>query len=142
MLVREIMTASPATCTPDTPLRDVARMMVECDCGAIPVVARNDGEQPEGIVTDRDIVVRLVAEGRNPLDATAGDAMTTSVVTVRADDDVETAAEQMKAHQLRRLVVVDGGGRITGVVAQADLALETSDALAGDVVENVSRPGR
>lgn len=135
------MTESPATCTADTPLRDVARMMAEHDCGAIPVVGRSGG-RPEGIVTDRDIVVRLVAEGRNPVDAVARDAMTSSVVTVTAGDGVEAAAEAMEQHQLRRLVVVDEGGRTVGIVAQADLALDTDDELTGDVVEGISRPKR
>lgn len=135
------MTESPATCTPDTSLREVALMMVEHDCGAIPIVSRNDGQKPEGIVTDRDIVVRVMAKGRNPLGATARDAMTVSVVTVRTDDSVEKAADKMKEHQIRRLVVTDGKS-IVGIVAQADLALDTSDKLTGDVVEDVSEPKR
>ena len=142
MRIREIMTPNPATCTADTSLQEVARMMVEHDCGAIPIVAHGNGEQPEGIVTDRDIVVRLVAEGRNPVNVTAREAMTPSVVTVKPDDDVEAAADKMKEHQLRRLVVVDDGGRIAGIVAQADLALDTSEALTAAVVENVSQPKR
>lgn len=135
------MTESPATCTADTSIREVAQMMVEHDCGAIPIIGRGDGQKPEGIVTDRDIVVRLVAQGRNPLDATARDAMTASVVTVKADDDVETAANKMEEHQVRRIVVMNGNG-IAGIIAQADLALETSDELTGDVVEDISKPKR
>lgn len=140
MTVQDLMTASPATCARGTSLKDVARMMVDEDCGAIPVV---DGAyQPVGVVTDRDIVVRLVAEGQCPLEKTAVDAMTEQVVTVRANAGTDEAARLMKEHQIRRLVVVDGGGAVAGVVAQADLARTGADRQTGDVVEGVSAPNR
>lgn len=137
MTVGDAMTRSPVTCPVDAKLGDVARQMVEHDCGAIPIV---DGDRPIGIVTDRDIVVRAVAEGRNPLDCSARDAMTEGVLTVREEQDLEEAAEQMQAQQIRRAVVVDAHGRVCGMLAQADIAKEDED-LAGEVVQAVSQEG-
>ena len=82
MQVKEVMTANPACCTADTPLPEVARLMVEHDCGEIPVVQNETKKIPVGVVTDRDIVCRTVAKDRNPLDLTAADCMTRPVVTV------------------------------------------------------------
>lgn len=141
MTVRDLMTSSPATCTPDTPLRDVARTMADEDCGAVPVVESEGSTQPVGVVTDRDIAVRVVARGTNPADVTAVGAMSEGAVTVRSDADVDEAARTMKDRQLRRLVVVDGGGAIVGVLAQADLARAGADRQTGDVVEAISEAG-
>jgi CBS domain-containing protein len=137
MNVRDVMTSDPATCRRDTPLRDVARLMVECDCGAIPVV--DDGEKPIGVLTDRDIVVRVIAAGRNPLDCTAQDAMTGDVLTVTLDESVEETSDQLERRQLRRAVVVDEQGRVCGILAQADIAKRDED-LAGELVQSVSQP--
>lgn len=138
MTVQDIMTASPATCTPDTPLQDVARTMADEDCGAVPVVGSEGSNEAVGVVTDRDITVRLVARGRNPLEATAADAMSEGAVTVRSTADVGEAARTMKDRQIRRLVVVDDGGSIVGILAQADLARTGADRQTGDVVEEIS----
>jgi CBS domain-containing protein len=137
MNVRDVMTSDPATCRRNTPLRDVARLMVECDCGAIPVV--DDGEKPIGVLTDRDIVVRVIAAGRNPLDCSAQDAMTGDVLTVGPDDSVEATSDQLERRQLRRAVVVDEQGRVCGILAQADIAKRDED-LAGELVQSVSQP--
>jgi CBS domain-containing protein len=141
MNVRDLMTADPACCTPETSLEEAAKMMVDCDCdcGAVPVV--EDG-RPVGVVTDRDMVTRLVARGRCPLEATAADAMSTGAVTVEAGASVDDAATLMKERQLRRLVVVDGAGKVAGVLAQADLARKAGDRQTGDVVEKISEPAR
>ena len=136
MTVQDLMTPSPATCTPDAPLPDVARMMADHDCGAIPVV---DGRgEPVGVVTDRDIAVRVVARDQNPSDKTAADAMSEGAVTVRSNADVGEAAQLMGDRQLRRLVVVGGDGAVVGVLAQADLARAGDDRRTGDVVEDIS----
>lgn len=140
MTIREIMTENPDCCTAGTNLQRVARMMVECDCGAIPVVEEVESMKPLGIITDRDITVRTVAKGKNPLEMNASDVMTESTVTTRPDADVEEAAQQMKDHQVRRLIVVDDDGACIGMVAQADIALDTSDRRTGDVVEEISEP--
>lgn len=103
MQVREIMSRDVACCTPDTALTEVARMMVECDCGAIPVIERkNGGRKVIGMVTDRDIVCRTVAEGKNPVDLTAGAAMSPGVITARPDESIEECCLKMEEHQVRR----------------------------------------
>lgn len=85
MQVKDVMTANPACCTAETNLREVAQLMVEHDCGEIPVVANKDTKKPVGVVTDRDIVCRTVAKGTNPLDLTAADCMSQPCVTVTPD---------------------------------------------------------
>lgn len=142
MKVRELMTRNPATCTRDTRLDEVARMMVEHDCGAIPVVESNgQSGKPAGIITDRDITTRIVAQGKNPLEKTVRDAMTSSAVTVSVDEDIQECADIMEEKQLRRMIVVDESGNICGIVAQADIARHRED-LAGELVEEVSEPHR
>ena len=135
------MTSSPATCTPDTPIQAVAQTMADEDCGAVPVVESDGSTRPVGVVTDRDIAVRVVARGKSPDEITAVDVMSEGAVTVRDDADVDEAARTMKDRQLRRLVVVDGDGAVVGVLAQADLARSGRDAQTGDVVEEISEPG-
>lgn len=141
MNVRDLMTKSPAVCTPDTGLQDVAGMMVEHDCGAIPVVENTQGGKPVGIVTDRDITVRTVAVGKNPLQQRAADAMTRTAVTIGPDESIERAADLMEQEKVRRLVVVDGDVCV-GILAQADLARRASDDLTGELVEEVSEPSK
>ena len=138
MKVRELMTKNPATCTPETNIQNVAQLMEKHDCGAIPIADSSDDRKVVGIVTDRDIVTRLVAKGTNPLESQASDAMTASIVSVNADDTVEDCAELMEEKQVRRLIVTDDGGSYAGIVAQADVALRTSDEMTGEVVEEVS----
>jgi CBS domain-containing protein len=141
MTVREIMTASPATCTENTRLNEIARMMHQHDCGAIPVVgADGQTQRPIGVVTDRDIVIRCLAEDKNPEDCTAQDVMTGSPVTVRMDASVEECTRLMEEHQIRRLVVVDDDGKIAGICAQADIARHASQDTTGRVVAEVSQP--
>ena len=140
MTVQDLMTANPSCCTPETSLKDVAQMMVDCDCGAVPVVDSEGSKKPVGVVTDRDIVIRLVAEGRNPDSCCAADAMSKDTVTVEGKASVDDAAKLMKDRQLRRLVVVDGDGCVCGVLAQADLARKAGDRKTGDVVEKISEP--
>jgi CBS domain-containing protein len=136
MTVKDIMTPAPACCTLDTGLRDVAHMMVEHDCGEIPIC--DDGKRPIGVVTDRDIVCRLVAEGLNPLDHAARDCMSTPAITVAADAEVADASRLMEQYRIRRLPVVDAAGAICGIVSQADLAVKGPSAIAIEMVEKVS----
>ena len=140
MRVQEMMTRDPACCTPETGLQEVAQMMVDCDCGAIPVVRNQNGKNLIGMVTDRDITVRAVAKGRDPLSLSAGDVMSTPAVSIRPDDTLQEAARVMEKNQIRRIPVTDSNGSIGGIVAQADLALQGSDELTGEVVEQVSQP--
>lgn len=138
--IRSVMTADPARCHADTPLRDVARLMVEHDCGQIPVV---DGDgRPVGVVTDRDIAVRIVAEGRDAAAATAGDAMTSPCHAVGSDTTLQDCIALMEARKVRRVPVVDGDGRLAGIVSIADVALSGKETATAQVVREVSEPGR
>jgi CBS domain-containing protein len=139
MKVQDIMTRNPATCTLETSLQEVARMMVDCDCGAIPVV--NEMGEPMGIVTDRDITCRTVAMGMNPLEMRAGDVMTPNVIRVSLDESVDNVLRVMEKNQIRRVVVMDGRCCV-GIVSQGDLALNLEEELVGEMVEDISRPGR
>lgn len=134
MKVKDIMTKKPVCVEGTTPLQEVARLMVEHNCGALPVMSAGK----LGIITDRDMVCRLLAKGKNLLELTADACLTDSVVTVQMDADVEDAISLMKEHQIRRLVVVDADDKCAGILAQADIALGTSDKTAGDLVEKVS----
>lgn len=139
VLVRNIMTTNVASCSPATALPEVARMMVEHDCGGIPVVEID--QMPLGMVTDRDIICRAIAQGQNARDLTARDCMSTPCVTVERDTSLEDCCRIMQEYQIRRVVVVDDDGRCTGIVAQADLARHAADQ-ATDVIRAVSRrPG-
>ena len=140
MKIKEIMTENPICCVGETNLEEVARMMVENDCGAIPVVEDQENWKPIGITTDRDITCRAVAEGKNPLDMTAEEVMTASPVTISQEASVEECIREMETHQLRRILVVDDSGSCSGIVALADIALHTGDKETGEVVEEVSRP--
>jgi len=140
MRVQDIMTARPACCTKDTSLTDVARLMEDQDCGAIPVVAGNNDGHVIGIVTDRDIVCRTLADGKDPFQMAAGDCMSLDVVTVRGNADLNDAVRLMQEHKIRRLPVVDDGGVLAGMVAQADVARQTRKEQAADLVKQVSQP--
>ena len=138
--VTSVMTANPACCTTDTPLREVARLMIENDCGQIPVV---DGKgAPVGVVTDRDITVRIVAEGRDTMNATASDAMSSPVQTVRQDSSLQDAVALMETAKIRRVPVVDATGKLAGIVSVADIALSGKDKSTAEVVKEVSEPGQ
>jgi CBS domain-containing protein len=140
MQVREIMTLNPTCCTPTTSLRDVARAMVKSDCGEIPVVASGDSGKLVGVVTDRDIVCRIVAEGKNPLEATVESCMSAPVVVVKETTQVEECARLMEENQIRRVPVVDGGGACCGIVSQADIATHGSRRVTAELVKDISRP--
>ena len=133
------MTESPACCTADTPLREVAQMMVQNDCGCIPVVENEDSKKPIGMITDRDITTRVVAEGKNPKDLTAKDAMTSEVVSVTPDTSIEDCCNLMEERQIRRIAVVDNSGSCCGMIAQADIANNASESKTAEVVQEVSR---
>jgi CBS domain-containing protein len=142
MQVREIMTPDPACCTPDTTLREVAQAMVDNDCGEIPIVRSASDGTLIGVVTDRDIVCRLVATGKNPLEATAESCMSTPVVAVRESTPIEECARIMEDSQIRRVPVVNGGGMCCGIVSQADIAKNASRKITADLVKDVSQPAR
>jgi CBS domain-containing protein len=137
--VQDVMTPDPAFCTPETSLEDVAKLMVQHECGEIPIVESRVSLEPIGVVTDRDIVCRVVARGKNPLAYTAADCMTQPVVTVRIDAPLAEAVTMMEKHQIRRVPVVDAQGCCVGIVAQADVAWSEDDREVGKLVREVSR---
>ncbi len=141
MKVKDIMTPAVKTATPETSLEAIARMFVENDCGAIPVVRSEASGKPLGIVTDRDIVCRVVAAGRDPRGLTAGDCMSSPCVTVTPTARLDVACRTMEENRIRRLVVVDSEGVCCGIVAQADVARRIADK-AGEIVKEVSQPTR
>ncbi len=135
--IRELMTSNPRTVDPSTPVVEAARTMKEEDVGPVPVV---DGDTLVGIITDRDIVLRVVAEGRDPQSTTVGDVASRELVTVDPQQGLDEALRLMAQHQVRRLPVCEEDGRLVGIVAQADVAREVGDQKTGDVVEQISQP--
>ena len=140
MTVNQLMTPDPICCTPETTLREVARLMSTNDCGEIPVVERSDNRLLVGVVTDRDIVLRAVADGRNPADTPVGSCMTTNVITVTPNTTLDDCKKLMEEHQIRRVPVVDGAGACCGIVSQADVAQRASAGDTAELVREVSRP--
>jgi CBS domain-containing protein len=134
---RDVMTPDPACCTAGTTLDQVAKMMLQNSCGEIPVVDAND--QPIGVVTDRDIVRRVVAEGKNPIAHTAESCMSQPVVTVRHDDALDDVVATMERHQIRRVPVADERGCCTGIISQADIARAEPLSAVGELVREVSQ---
>ena len=121
MQVREIMTSDPACCTPDTTLREVARMMEQNDCGLIPVVESRETMRPVGTITDRDIAIRAVAAGNDANSMKAADIMTGGVASVTPEMSLEDTFDVMEEREIRRVLVVNERGRVCGIVAQADI---------------------
>jgi CBS domain-containing protein len=134
--VADAMTPGVETTTSSEALRDAARTMRKGDFGAMPVV---DDGRLVGMLTDRDIVVRAVAEGLDPMSARVGDVASPSPVAVAPDQDLDEAMELMAEYRVRRLPVVDGE-RLVGVVSQADVALEANEKKTGSVVQEISEP--
>ena len=139
MNVTSVMTPGPICCTPQTPLRAVAQLMKNRDCGLIPVVDALDTLKPVGTITDRDIALRIVAAGMDPSTASASDCMSSPCATVDTDASLRECCAQMETHALRRMLVVDDDGRLCGIVALADLAHSGHDATTVDLVKQVSR---
>ncbi len=138
MQVFEAMTPNVVSAKPETSLMDAALIMRNLDVGPLPVV---DEGRLVGMITDRDITVRATAEGRDPRTTRVGEVMSPEVVTCSEGDDVRSAARLMQDAQLRRLLVVDGAGNLTGIVSLGDLVLQTGDdLLAGETLEKVSEP--
>src|SRR5436189_5961615 len=126
MQVKDIMTLNPACCTPQSNLEEAARLMVDFDCGEIPVVDDFTSSLPIGVITDRDIVCRTVGKGLNPLDMTVGDCMTTPLISVTPDSSLDDCYRVLEQNQIRRVPVFDAGGRCVGIVALADIARHVS----------------
>jgi CBS domain-containing protein len=134
--VRDAMTSNPQTVAPDAHVTEAARIMKEADTGIVPVV---EGDRLVGTVTDRDIAIRLVAEGRDPQATRVDEIASREIVTVDPDQDLDEALKLMARHQVRRLPVVEEDGRPVGMLSQADVARESSDRETGKLVEEISK---
>jgi CBS domain-containing protein len=124
MLVREVMVTDVTVISPDTTVDAAAQIMADLDVGALPVGA--DDAVPEGIVTGRDILLRVVAPRRDPRTTRVGDVISRDLLCCRAEDDVEAVQREMERHQVRRMPVTDAEGRMIGMVTESDLAGATS----------------
>lgn len=138
---REVMTPDPACCEPGDSIARVASIMKREDVGSVPVVDSHEDRKLVGIVTDRDLVINVLAEGANAERATVRDAMTSNPSSCRDDEDVQHAVERMSDRQVRRIPIVDGNGRLLGIIAQADVATRINrDRTTGELVEAISEP--
>ena len=134
--VRDVMSADPRAVDAGKPVAEAAQMMKNEDVGLTPVV---EGDKLVGTLTDRDIAVRVVAEGRDPGSTSVGDVASKNVVTVTPQQDLDDALSLMAQHQIRRLPVVEEGGRLVGVVAQADVAMSADHSETGEMVKRISQ---
>ena len=139
MRISDLMTESPVCCEPQTPLFEAARLMAVHDCGELPVVSNLQERRLIGVITDRDICCRGVAQSLDPNDATVETCMSSPAVAVGRNEDMSECLALMRRHQIRRIPVVDEQGRICGIVSQADVAARLEEARAAEVVRAVSR---
>lgn len=136
MKVRDVMTSQVETVTPNCTIEEIARLMKSNDVGSIPVC---EGKKVLGMITDRDIVIKVLADGKNLHSVSAKDIMNSDVITVTSDQDVHEAARVMADYQIRRLPVIDQG-KIVGIVALGDLAIEKIHVNeAGDALSDISQ---
>jgi CBS domain-containing protein len=134
--ITDVMSANPCAIDASKPVAYAAKMMKEEDVGLAPIV---EGDRLVGTLTDRDIVTRVVAEGRDPHSVTVREVASTELVTVDPQQDLDEALRLMASHQVRRLPVVEEDGRLVGVLAQADVAREAKDKQTGQLVEEISK---
>ena len=134
--VREVMTDRPRCVTPETPVAEAARLKKSEDVGSLTIL---DGEKVIGIVTDRDIVLQAVAEGKDPSGMPVRAVASSNLVTVGQDEDLSEALNRMASYQVRRIPVVDENDRLVGIVAQADIAREAKDKDSGQMLQGISQ---
>lgn len=140
MLCSEIMTRNPECCLPSDSVMKAAQLMKSEDVGPIPIVADKDGKRLTGIVTDRDLAIKVVAEARDPKTTNVEDIMSSDIVSCKDNDDVKTAIKLMEDYQVRRIPVVDQRDQLLGIIAQADVATRLGNTnMAGKVVKEVSQ---
>ena len=133
--IREAMTSNPTTIEPGTTAQEAARTMKSEDVGSLPIV---EGDRLIGVVTDRDLAIRILAEGKGS-ETTVGEIASKDIVTVDPQQTLEEAARLMAEHQVRRLPVTEEDGKLIGILAQADVAQSGHDSLTGEVVQQISR---
>ena len=134
--IQEVMTSNPCSIDADKPVSYAAKMMKDEDVGFAPIV---EGDKLIGTVTDRDIAMKVVAEGRDPQSTTVREIASTNLVTIDPRQDLDDALRLMASKQVRRLPVVEEDGRLVGVVAQKDVAEQGDDAKTGEVVQEISQ---
>ena len=140
MKCNEIMTSDPSSCVPTDTVFEAAHLMKSENVGSIPIVKDKDTNRLEGIVTDRDLAIKVVAEGLDPKETRVEDVMTTGVVSCRPDDNVNEAIALMEQHQVRRIPIVDSSDRLVGIIAQADIATRMeAPKKTAEVVESISQ---
>ena len=140
MKCSEVMTDNPVCCLPNDSVSQVARVMRREHIGAVPVVSSDRTREIIGIITDRDLAIKVVAEGRDPNRTTVSDVMTHTIVVCREDDDLSSALAAMEEYQIRRIPVIDQGGRLVGIVSQADVATRFYEPVVrAKMVEEISR---
>jgi len=132
--IRELMTENPRSVSPDSSIQDAAKIMRDEDAGVVPIT---EGDNLAGVITDRDIAIRAVAEGRDG-QTTVREIASQDVVTIDPEQELDEALRLMAQHQVRRLPVVEEDGRLVGIVSQADVARHGDDTRTGEVVEQIS----
>jgi CBS domain-containing protein len=138
---QDIMTPDPVAATKTDKVNDIAQKMRSADVGLIPVVDNLYSNKLVGVVTDRDLAMRVIAEGKNPDETTVEEIMTPDPICCKADDTVAAVTNLMADNQIRRVLIVDDFGRMVGIVAQADLARQVDAQTTGKVVEEISQEG-
>ena len=139
MKARDIMTKNPRVVTPETSVQEAARLMKTEDTGVLPVVDSESSRRLVGVITDRDIAIRVVADGMSS--AQVRDAMSTNPKSCRPDDNVKDVLQAMSDSQIRRIPIVDDGGAVVGIVSQADVVLEADGRRVEKTIEKISQPG-
>jgi CBS domain-containing protein len=134
--IRDLMTSNPQKLESGSSVMEAARLMRDKDAGIVPIV---EGDRLVGTITDRDITIRVVAEGKSPDSTTVGEISSRELVTIDPQHSLDEALQLMARHQVRRLPVVEEDGKLVGIVAQADVAKHASSKQTGDLVEDISR---
>ena len=136
--VKDIMTSNPACCTPDQTLEVAAQLMVDFDCGEIPVVTDLETGFPIGVITDRDIICRAIAKGLNARETTVAKCMSTPLVVLTPEDSIAKCSRILEENQIRRAPVIDPNGACIGIISLADIALHVARAESGEILREVS----
>lgn len=140
MKCSEVMTDNPVCCLPGDSVSQAARVMRREHVGPVPVISDEQPRELIGIVTDRDLAIKVVAESRDSNKTTVGEVMTNTIIACREDDDMSSAIAAMEEHQIRRIPVIDQGGRIVGIISQADVATRVHEPKrTAEMVEEISR---
>ena len=142
MKIHDIMTKDPSTVTPEASVREAAQVMKKEDVGIVPVVEGQSGRRLVGVVTDRDIAIRCIADGKDGTCRVRDVMSTDDIATCLESDDVDNLMSAMRTEKVRRIPIVDERGSLVGIVSQADVLRKTSDTnRAGETVERISEPG-